>query len=85
MNDGDVHAPVYILKAMKIIPRPNITGLIMRLGLVKKSVAEDICTQIMICLHQTSVFLLSSRYYSVYLSLYRIYVYSMTSRITLYL
>jgi len=29
---------------MKTIPRPNITDLIMRLGLVKKYVADDICT-----------------------------------------
>jgi hypothetical protein len=45
-HDGDDHALVCILKAMKTTPRPNITGLIMRLGLVKKSVAEDICTQL---------------------------------------
>jgi len=42
--DGDDHLPVCILKVMKITPRPNITGIIMRLGFVKKSVAEEICT-----------------------------------------
>lgn len=44
VHDGDVHALVCISKAMKTIPRPNITGLIMRLGLVKKPVADYICT-----------------------------------------
>jgi len=43
-HDGDVHALVCISKAMKTIPRPNITGKITRLGLVKRSVADDICT-----------------------------------------
>jgi len=42
--DGDGHLPVCISKVMKITPRPNITGIIMRLGFVKKSVAEEICT-----------------------------------------
>jgi hypothetical protein len=41
--DGDDHLPVCILKVMKTTPRPNITDIIMRLGFVKKSVAEEIC------------------------------------------
>lgn len=45
-RDGDDHLPVCILKVMKITPRPNITGIIMRLGFVKKFVAEEICTHL---------------------------------------
>jgi hypothetical protein len=43
-HDGD--GLVYILKAMKITLRQIVTGKNMRPAVVKKSVPEDLCTQL---------------------------------------
>jgi len=39
----DGHGQVCILKDMKIIPKQNVTGLIMPSGLARKSVVEYLC------------------------------------------
>jgi hypothetical protein len=88
--DGDDHLPVCILKVMKITPRPNTTGIIMRLGFVKKSVAEEICTPLLYAGPRSdfySCFRHAICCVTVYLLLHHIYVYahSMTPHITLYL
>jgi hypothetical protein len=70
-HDGD--GLVCILKAMKITLRQNVTSINMRLGVVKKSGAEDLQY---VLDYDMLVFrlciALSSRYFAVYLLLYRI-------------
>lgn len=74
-HDGDVHALVCISKAMKTIHRLNITGLIMPLGLVKKSVADDICTSFNYVMLAQRVYLIAFVLLSFCVS--RIYMYAL--------
>ena len=86
-HDGDDHPLVCTLKVMKITPRPNITGINMRLGgLVKKPVAEEICARLLYAgQHSDSFPFAFVMLFAVYLPPHRIYAHSMTSHITLYL